>query len=71
MFRTVPLSIIRSLALYTQQLVYVIQVMLTVCQRDQDGTGGSGWNWFHGIRMELVPRDHDGTGSILIPLFQS
>jgi len=29
MFRTVSLSIIRSLALYTQQQVYVIQVMLT------------------------------------------
>ena len=27
MFRTVPLSIIRSLVLYTQQWVYVIQVM--------------------------------------------
>ena len=26
MFRTVPLSIIRNLGLYTQQLVYVIQV---------------------------------------------
>jgi len=31
MFRTVSLSIIRSLALYTQQQVYVIEVMLTVC----------------------------------------
>jgi hypothetical protein len=31
MFRTVSLSIIRSLALYTQQQVYVIQVMLTAC----------------------------------------
>jgi len=29
MFRTVSLSIIRSLALYTQQLVYVIQILLT------------------------------------------
>jgi hypothetical protein len=28
MFRTVSLSIIMSVALYTQQLVYVIQVML-------------------------------------------
>ena len=37
MFRTVSLSIIRRLALYTQQQVYVIQVMLTACQRDQDG----------------------------------
>jgi hypothetical protein len=31
MFRTVSLSIIRSLALYTQQQAYVIQVMLTAC----------------------------------------
>jgi len=31
MFRRVPLSIIRSLALYTQQYVYVIQVMLAAC----------------------------------------
>jgi len=31
MFRTVPLSIIRSLALYTQQQVYVTQVMMTAC----------------------------------------
>jgi len=30
-FRTVSVSIIRSLALYTQQYVYVIQVMLTAC----------------------------------------
>jgi hypothetical protein len=31
MFQTVSLSIIRSLALYTQQQIYVIQVMLNVC----------------------------------------
>jgi len=31
MFKTVSLSIIRSLTLYTQQQVYVIQVMLTAC----------------------------------------
>ena len=31
MFRPVSLSIIRSLALYTQQKVYVIEVMLTAC----------------------------------------
>jgi len=31
MFRTVSLSIIRSLALYTQQYVHVLQVMLTAC----------------------------------------
>jgi len=31
MFQTGSLSIIRSLALYTQQWVYVIQVMVTAC----------------------------------------
>jgi len=31
MFRTGFLSIIRSLVLYTQQYVYVIQVLLTAC----------------------------------------
>ena len=31
MFRTDLLSIIRSLVLYIQQQVYVVQVMLTVC----------------------------------------
>jgi len=31
MFRTGFLSIIRSLVPYTQQKVYVIQVMLTAC----------------------------------------
>ena len=31
MFRTVFLSVIRSLVLYTQQYVYVVQVMLTAC----------------------------------------
>jgi len=31
MFRTVSLSINRSLALYTQQKVYVVHVMLTAC----------------------------------------
>jgi hypothetical protein len=31
MFRTLSLSIIRILALYTQQWVYILQVMLTVC----------------------------------------
>ena len=38
MFWTDFLSIIRSLVLYTQQQVYVIQVLLTACSRDQDGT---------------------------------
>jgi len=36
MFRTGSLSIIRSLVLYTQQQVYVIQVMLTAYLRGQD-----------------------------------
>jgi len=31
MFRTVPLSIVRSLVQYTQQQAYVIQVMLSAC----------------------------------------
>jgi len=31
MFRTGLLPIIKSLVLYTQQQVYVIQVMLTAC----------------------------------------
>jgi len=31
MFRTGFLSIIRSLVLYTQQQVYIIQVVLTAC----------------------------------------
>jgi len=35
MFRTGFLSIIRSLVLYTQQQVYVTQVLLTACERDQ------------------------------------
>jgi len=35
MFRTVPLSIIRSFPLYTQQY---IEVILTACEQDQDGT---------------------------------
>ena len=37
MFRIVPMSIVRSLVLYTQQHVYVVQVMLTACEQDQDG----------------------------------
>jgi hypothetical protein len=37
MFRTGFLSIIRCPVLYTQQYVYVIQVMLTACERDQEG----------------------------------
>jgi len=36
MFRTGFLSIIRSLVLYTQQQVYIIQVFLAACYRDQD-----------------------------------
>ena len=48
MFRTVPLSIIRRFSLYTQQwymsyrfsdkMVYVIQVTVTACEQEQDGT---------------------------------
>jgi hypothetical protein len=38
MFQTVPLSIIRSYSLYTQQWYYVIQVMLTAFEQYQDGT---------------------------------
>ena len=34
MFWAVSLSVIRSLVLYTQQQVYVTQVLLTACQRD-------------------------------------
>ena len=41
MCRTGFLSIVRSLVLYTQQQVYVIPVMLTACQRDQDGNAVS------------------------------
>ena len=37
MFRTVPLSIIRSFSLYTQQWYN----MLTACEQDQDGTPSS------------------------------
>ena len=36
MFRTVSPSIIRSLALYTKQYMYVIHVMLTASYRDQN-----------------------------------
>jgi hypothetical protein len=38
MFRIGFLSIIRSIVLYTQQQVYVIQVLLTAYYRAQDGT---------------------------------
>jgi hypothetical protein len=37
MFRTVPLSIIRSFSLYTQQW-YMSYRLLTACEQDQDGT---------------------------------
>jgi len=36
MFRTVPVSIIGSFSLYTG---IVIQILLTACEQDQDGTG--------------------------------
>ena len=38
MFRTVFPSIIRSLRLYIQHQVYVKQILLTACWREQDGT---------------------------------
>ena len=38
MFRAVFPSIIRSLRLYIQHQVYVKQILLTVCQRERDGT---------------------------------
>ena len=38
MFRTVPLSIIRSFSLYTQQW-YVSYQLADSCKQDQDGTG--------------------------------
>jgi len=38
MFRTVPLSIIGSFSLYTQQWYMSLQVTVTVCEQDQDGT---------------------------------
>ena len=37
MFRTVPLSIIRSFSLYTQQW-HIHTGLLTACEQDQDGT---------------------------------
>jgi len=40
MFRIVPLSIIRGFSLHTQQR-YVIQVLLTACEQNQDGTASS------------------------------
>ena len=39
MFRTVPLTSIGSFILTVHtEMVYVIQVMLTACEQDQDGT---------------------------------
>jgi len=37
MFRTVPLSIIKSFFTVHTAMVYVIQVTVTVCGQDQDG----------------------------------
>ena len=37
MFRTVPLSIFRSFFIVHTAIVYVIQVLLTACEQDQDG----------------------------------
>jgi len=39
MFRIVPLSIIRIFFTVNTAMVYVIQVLLTACEQDQDGTG--------------------------------
>jgi len=39
MFRTVPLSIIRSFFTEHTALVYVIQVTVTACEQDQSGIG--------------------------------
>ena len=39
MFRTVPLSTIRSFFTVHTAMVYVIQVLLAACEQDQDGTG--------------------------------
>ena len=36
MFRTVPLSIIRNFFTVHTTMVYVIQVLLTACEQDQD-----------------------------------
>ena len=38
MSQTIPLSIIRSFSLYTQQW-YMSYRLLTACKQDQDGTG--------------------------------
>ena len=38
MFRTVLLSIIRSFFTVYTAMVYVIHVLLIVCEQDQDGT---------------------------------
>jgi len=39
MFRTVPLSIIRSFSLYTHSNGICHTGLLTACEQDQDGTG--------------------------------
>ena len=53
MFRTVPLSIIRSFSLYTQQWY--------MSYRFADSLwAGSGWNWFGSENQ-----DQDGTGLVL------
>jgi len=40
MFRTVPLSIIRSFSLCTQQwCMSLLCALLTACEQDHDGTG--------------------------------
>ena len=60
MFRTVPLSIISSFSLYTQQWYMSYRFAYSLRAR-------SGWNQLaSGIRMEpACEQDQDGTGSVL------
>jgi len=45
MFRTVPLSIIRSFSLYTQQWYMSYRFADSLLEQDQDGTAGPSWSW--------------------------
>jgi hypothetical protein len=45
MLRTVPLSIIRTFSLYTQQW-YMLYRFADSCEQDQDGTS---WSWLHAV----------------------
>ena len=44
MFRTVPLSIIRSFSLYTHNGICYTG-LLTACEQDQNGTPVPSWSW--------------------------